>query len=549
MVKCLLLSVFVLFGLACSLVGQERKLIVADSILNARGEIFFSFPVSYFTPEVSKIISVKRLDSKVFAYANRQAFKKILDLNIDFELQPGNFFSGLKSGVADPDLVYPSYSAYLQIMQSYGNNPLCELHELGTTVKGRKLLAIKITGKNSVENKPALLIASSIHGNELTGFKMSLWLIDYLLGNYNEDSLFFSLLDESEIWIIPLINPDGTYFGGDNTVSQAKRFNANNLDLNRNFPDPADGQHPDNAARQPETQAIMDFYKQKNIILSAALHTGDELVNYPWDTWPLLHADNDWYRRISRSYVDLAQSKNRGYMTDFDNGIVNGFDWYRVTGGQQDYVNYFLNSREITIELSKTDMPDSASLANYWDLNRESLFNFLKQGLNGIRGQVSHKEKGTFINARIKILNHDNNNSWVYSHQESGWYYRLIAPGSYTVQVTAPGFVPVERNFQLNFPEKLRLDFQLEPITDPVSVYPNPFRQSINLIFGNDQTLSGGIHLSLFDVSGKAIFRQIIQGVSGNMEEINFPLIPDGTYVLEIKSTHFKKQIRLMKMD
>ncbi len=76
-------------------------------------------------------------------------------------------------------------------------------------------------------------------------------LIDHLLRGYGDDPEITALVDETEIWINPLANPDGTYFGGDDTVADAIRYYTttgggdSGVDPNRNFPDLADGDHPD----------------------------------------------------------------------------------------------------------------------------------------------------------------------------------------------------------------------------------------------------------------------------------------------------------------
>ncbi len=553
MVKRVIASVFVFFVLMLYSVGQEKKTLLADSVLNARGEIFFSFSSDYFNQELSKILSIKSIGEKVFAYANKSSFEKFRALNIDFELQPENFkATRFKSAtVSNPDLVYPSYFSYLQILQGFQQkySAICELHEMGLTVQGRKLLALKITGTNSADNyKPAVMLTSSIHGNELAGYKLALWLIDYLLKNYNSNPQVTNLINGSEIWISPLVNPDGTFFGGSATVAQATRFNSNNLDLNRNFPDPEDGPNPDKAVRQPETAAIMEFYKSKGIVLSAALHTGDELVNYPWDTWPKLHADNDWYRLISRNYVNLVHAKNQLYMTDFENGIVNGFSWYRITGGLQDYVNYFLNSREITVELSKTDAPDSVTLVKLWDYNRESLLNFLEQSQYGLLGKITNKENGDPLKAKIELENHDKDNSWVYSNNESGIYYRFVAPGNYSLKVSAPGFLPFIDDFSLGFNERKSVNVQLEPNKNLVTVYPNPFRDIINLIFRNTIQSGDEIQLSLIDLTGKIVFQKMIRNYSGNTFYLEVPYLPDGLYILKLQSDGFSENFEVLKI-
>ncbi len=552
MIRRLFVSAFVFFLMVNNSVSQQRKISVADSILSARGEICFSFSSSYFNSELGKILSIKSIGEKVLAYANKSSFDRFLELNIDYELLPENFpVSRLKStSASNPDLVYPSYSAYLQIMQGFEQkyNPICELHQTGLSVQGRKLLALKISGKGTMQSKPSVLLTSTIHGNELVGYKLSLWLIEYLLENYNKDLRIAKLLDETEIWINPLANPDGTFYGGDNTVVQAKRFNSNNLDLNRNFPDPEEGQHPDNAERQPETAALMGFYKSEQVVLSAALHTGDELINYPWDTWSKLHADNDWYRLISRNYVDLVHTKNRLYMTDFENGITNGFSWYRITGGLQDYVNYFLNSREITVEMSRVDMPDSVALVKLWDYNREALVDFLEQSQYGFTGKITNKETGNPLKAKVELLNHDKDNSWVFSNNESGIFYRFVAPGNYSLKISAPGFLPFKDEFSIGAKERKIINVNLESNNDFVAVYPNPFQTTINLLFKNEVQADDEIQISLTDMTGRMVFKSIINNYTGNAVELTIPSVPDGLYILKLHSKDFSENFEVLKI-
>ena len=87
---------------------------------------------------------------------------------------------------------------------------------------------------------------ATIHGDELTGYGLMLKLIDHLITNYNKDPQITNLINNTEIWINPLANPDGTY-RNDTTLKNPYRYNANGIDLNRNFPDPDPtwGPHPD----------------------------------------------------------------------------------------------------------------------------------------------------------------------------------------------------------------------------------------------------------------------------------------------------------------
>ncbi|HPK04548.1 MAG TPA: DUF2817 domain-containing protein [Bacteroidales bacterium] len=155
---------------------------------------------------------------------------------------------------------------------------ICQIHEIGTLVSGRKLLAARIS-KNigSESDKPRFLYTSTIHGDELTGYVLSLQLIDYLLTNYGTDPYISRLVDSIDIWINPLANPDGTFHFGNNTINGAKRYNAQNIDLNRNYPDPKAGPHPDNKPWQEETVFLWNLPKTKN---STCQQTGMEVLKY-----------------------------------------------------------------------------------------------------------------------------------------------------------------------------------------------------------------------------------------------------------------------------
>ncbi len=280
------------------------------------------------------------------------------------------------------------------------------------------------------------MVTSTIHGNEPAGYVVMLYLIDYLVSNYGIDPIITGIIDRTEIWINPLSNPDGTYWAGDDNVFGARRYNANNVDLNRNFPDPAEGDHPDGNQYQPETIAMMNFAENIKPVLSANFHSGSELVNYPWDTWEKLHPYNDWFVNISRHYADTAQLNSPdGYFEDMDNGITNGYAWYRIKGGRQDYMNYFQHCREITVEISEEKIPVSPFI--YWTYNRESIIQFISEGFTGICGIVQCQENCS-VKAKVEIPERDFDNSYVYSEVQTGRFFRLLLPGKYNLLFTAP---------------------------------------------------------------------------------------------------------------
>ncbi|MBN2519005.1 MAG: zinc carboxypeptidase, partial [Bacteroidales bacterium] len=327
----------------------------ATQYLQERGEVYILIENSnkVSIDFLAKIVSIDKVnDSGIYFYANIFEFEKFTGLNIDYKvltppsLEQLSLINKLKTTDDKIFGKYPGYEEYITLMDSFttNNSSICKLVEIGESVKGRKLLFVKISDNVDIrEPEPEFMYSSSIHGDELTGFMLMLKLIDYLLSGYSSNIQVQELINNTEIWINPLANPDGTYFLSESSVSGAKRYNANNIDLNRNFPDPDDGPHPDGNSYQPEVIAMMDFMKDHRFVLSANLHGGAEVINYPWDTWEKLHPDDLWFQYVSRKYADTVHSYSNNYMIGFENGITNGYAWYTITGGRQDFITYFLN--------------------------------------------------------------------------------------------------------------------------------------------------------------------------------------------------------------
>ena len=444
----IIFTIFILLSVSFNSFTQTAD----HSYFAANGEVYFQFQI---TPQtdlnlLTRIISIDNVkDNIVYAYANEKEYNKFLSYSIEHTVLPK---PGLVKEVKmsnNPDEItawdtYPTYDAYVTMMTAYqtAHPDICKIIDGGTTVNGRHILFAKITQNVNVRNpKPQFMYTSSMHGDETTGYILMLRLIDTLLSSYGTDTRLTNMVNNVEIWINPLANPDGTYYGGNSTVNSAIRYNGNNIDLNRNFPDPQAGQHPDGLAWQPETIIMMNLIAANRFTLSANFHGGSQVFNYPWDTWAKLHPDDTWYEFIGKNFVDTVHAHSvSGYMTDLNNGITNGYAWYQVTGGRQDYMNYYGRGREVTIEICTTKLTPAAQLPNYWNYLYRSFLNFIENTYYGIRGTVKDAS-GNPIKALITVTSHDSENTQIYSDSLTGSFYRMIAPGTYSVTFAADSFV------------------------------------------------------------------------------------------------------------
>jgi carboxypeptidase D len=202
-----------------------------------------------------------------------------------------------------------NYTELTEMMQSlaakYPQNAY--LYSIGKSVQGRELWVLAIAASDPdihMTLRPEAKYVANMHGNEVLGRELLLLFADYLLNNQQSDPNVAYLLQNTRIHIMPSMNPDGWELAKEYDCDGVLgRYNANNFDLNRNFPDLFD---PARVQVQPETQGIMDWLESVHFVLSANFHGGALVVNYPYDNYknsllPMesLTADNDVFRSIA----------------------------------------------------------------------------------------------------------------------------------------------------------------------------------------------------------------------------------------------------------
>lgn len=556
--------IFVLLGLFFLFGYSQKQDADIQRIFEERGEVYFRFETPLdITPEImTRLISIDRKttnDGFLYAYANQKQFAGFLDLQIDYEIlpAPGIVSSvNMKSEVDVKQITdwdfYPTYEAYVEMMYQFqeDNPDLCEVFSIGQTVDGRELIVARISDNvGEEEGEPKFLYTSSMHGDETTGYIPMLRLINYLLTNYGIDGKaniqVDNLVNNLDIFINPLANPDGTYHGGNSSVNGAIRYNSNSVDLNRNYADPEDGPHPDGNAWQPETVAFMQFAEDFQFSMSANFHGGTEVFNYPWDTWAQLAADDDWWQYVGHEWADTAQLYSpTGYMTAFNDGITNGYDWYSISGGRQDYMNYFRGCREVTVEISYTKLLPASLFPDYWEYNYRSFLNFMDQARFGLHGTVTDSITGNSLKAKVYVIDHDVDSSWIFSSSETGSYFRYLNEGTYSLKFTAPDYKSVViENVEIVNRQTTVLDVEMSQLEFGIEdnlferdfiIAPSPSNGLFNLTYSGDT--DEDINVTVSNSLGKLILKRKIRFIPGDSKvSIDLRQFPSGIYFVKME--------------
>ena len=457
--------------LLCGTLFAQKSQQELNQLMQERNEYYFTFNLNGNDDfnAIAHTISVDRIDDNtVTAYANNKEFAAFQKLGYDITLQtpPSMLFKaemwdGNNRAEYDWDQ-YPTYEAYENMMYAFGTDhpDKCEIVTLGTLPSGRKILIAHINN-GSGTGKPKFLYTSTIHGDETTGWMLMLRLIDYLLENPTQPECQ-NVLNNIDLYVGPLTNPDGTFHGGNSNVYGATRYNANGVDMNRNYADPHGSAHPDGEAYQQETLWFMELAENNNFVMGANYHGGAEVMNYPWDNTYTLHSDDAWYQLISHEYADLCHAVSSSYMTEYNNGVTNGAQWYMIGGGRQDYMNGYAQCREMTIECSDTKCPNASQMPNFWNINKNSIFAFMNQCLNGIHGTVVDAEsKAPIGGATITLVGHDDQYASVSTQLPGGDFHRPVKAGTYNVRITKNGYEAYETQVTVNDNEAITIDAQL----------------------------------------------------------------------------------------
>ncbi|XP_021913626.1 carboxypeptidase D-like isoform X2 [Zootermopsis nevadensis] len=363
------------------------------------------------------------------------------------------------------DFLYPSrYNNYEEMTNLFRDlnstyPHLAKLHSIGKSVQNRDLWVLEISGNVHQRSlgEPMFKYVANMHGDETVGRELMIFLAQYLLKNYGSDARVTHLVNTTDIFLMPSLNPDGYEASQEGLCDSKSRFegrlNANGADLNRDFPDQFDTKETSGNildGRQNETVAVMTWIVSNPFVLSGNLHGGAVVASYPFDDSGTGREccvdspspDNDLFKHLARVYASanpIMRTGNACPPEYFGRGITNGAHWYEVKGGMQDFNYVHSNCFEVTFELSCCKFPNSSVLSMEWANNKESLLSFIEATHMGVKGVVTDEDGNGIEGAQIGVLGILHNVSTT-SHGE---YWRLLLPGTYNLVVSAWGYEPV----------------------------------------------------------------------------------------------------------
>lgn len=238
--------------------------------------------------------------SAVGGTADAQTLKRLRDAGLPIaSVKPLRSFR--PEDFPAPDATYHNYGEVVSELQGLASSGsgFVSAFSIGTSVKGRAIPGLRI-GYPSGRPKPAAAFFGTHHAREHLSTEVPLLLARWLVENAREPRVK-KLLETRDVYIVPLVNPDGAEYdvetGNYKWHRKNMRKNADGstgVDLNRNYDfrfggegasdsPGSDTYHGPSAFSEPESRAVRDFVSAlPNLKMMVSYHTFSELILYPW---------------------------------------------------------------------------------------------------------------------------------------------------------------------------------------------------------------------------------------------------------------------------
>ena len=284
----------------------------------------------------------------------------LISQGIGFEVKIEDLesFYASRLGASDDMGGYHTYSETvdeLNFLHSVFPDIISEPFSIGQSLEGNELWTVKISDNPEIdENEPEIFYNGLIHAREPITIELLLHYMYHLAGNYPFDPEVTYLIENREMFFLPIVNPDGylrneeTYPGGGGMWRKNMRDNNNSgffeptfdgVDLNRNWgymwgyddygssPDPQSITYRGTAPfSEPETSVLRDFIDSREFSIVMNYHSYSNLYNHAWEYDTLEVEDYAVFTELGAKL-----SAFNGYT------VQQGIHLYLVNGGANDW--------------------------------------------------------------------------------------------------------------------------------------------------------------------------------------------------------------------
>ena len=230
------------------------------------------------------------------------------------------------------------------------------LHGIGASFDGRPLWALRVGGKNA-DDLP-MLVNGTQHAREWIAAMTATCVADRLVRDYDDDAAVRAFVDSTELWIVPVVNPDGyQYSWGQDRYWRKNRRGGHGVDLNRNYSVAWGGSGSSSSKRsdiyrgerpfsEPESTALRDLARREEVRLHVDFHAYGQLVLFPWNHNA---KRTDDHAKLAAIGDTMASAIYAEHETRYR--LIRGVELYPAAGTMTDYMYGEAEALSYTIEL------------------------------------------------------------------------------------------------------------------------------------------------------------------------------------------------------
>lgn len=367
---------------------------------------------------------------------------------------------------AAPDAGYTTYEELTRTLNEYKSRfpSIMAIQSIGRSHEGRDIWAVKISSNvDASEGKPVVFFNAMHHAREVMTTEIALDIIEQLTSGYATNARTQNWVNSNEIWIVPMVNPDGNNrVWTSNNMWRKNMRGGYGVDINRNYPyawgscngssgnTGSDTYRGPSAGSEPETQAMMGLVAQIKPALSISYHSYSELVIYPYGCDGEYTPDRETVAGIGHQLASrLPKDGASGTYTP-------GTSWeilYAVDGGDIDWYYHEHGVLPYVIEVNSGAQgfqPPYSWRQRTVEKNRAGWGYMIDRlAKSGIKGTISiggqRVTEGVLTLTTVGGQSTLGNAVRTFKVKPDGTFHVIVDPGMYTLSATVGGQV-IEQN-------------------------------------------------------------------------------------------------------
>lgn len=415
---------------------------------------------------------------------------KTVDLIVDHKeleyarnlLEKGEFGLSELAKTLAPDSDYQTPEELADKLREFANAypEIAQLESIGKSLEGRDIWALKISDNPHVreQEEPTILFNAMHHAREVMTTEVALDTIDYLLGRYGTDNKVTGWVDNNEIWVVPMLNPDGNHkVWHSDSMWRKNARGGYGVDINRNYPYAwnscggssgnrySQSYRGSSPASEPETNALMNLVARIRPVFSISYHSYSEMVLYPYGCSGKHSENRKIVAGIGKEIAErLPSDDNPRKHYRF------GTPWeilYAVDGGDIDWMHHEYGVLPYVIELNSSRQGFQPSFSRWRQPTVEKVrasWSYLLDRLEGpgIRGRIALNDAPLKEGVTIEVKAKGAKSSSEDQHfvKSDGSYHIILEPGIYEITFQVEGRSSLVKTIEVG-QERISLDIEL----------------------------------------------------------------------------------------